>query len=492
MDAAIDDGVHVLSISLGGAPSVFYNDDLAVATFSAIQKGIFVSCAAGNSGPSKTSLSNEAPWILTVGASTIDRRFRTSVVLGNKKIFHGESLYQPKDADHKLRPLIYPVKEGEDTAWCEPESLDHIDVKGKVVLCDAGGLSNYEKGEVVKKAGGAAMIIANNILIGESTSAGAHVILASYVGYKEGVEIKKYLNSTTSPVASIVCAGTVVGLKSDPEMVFFSSRGPSYASPGILKPDITGPGLNILAAWHESVDHKKGTKAIAYNVISGTSMSCPHLAGVAALLKSAHPDWSPAAIKSAIMTTASRVNRNGSAILDERGLPADVLTTGSGHVYPQKALEPGLVFDIQPDDYIPYLCGLGYPPQQIQIIVKKNVTCSKTIQEGQLNYPSFTVSLKRGERRVFTRTVTNVGLAYSSYAMKEVSVPKGVTVNVVVDNNEHVLSFNSVQQTRTYEVTFTRDEHEHKMKRRYGQGYMTWVSDSGKCAVKTPFSFKFE
>ncbi|KAM0053461.1 putative cucumisin [Helianthus debilis subsp. tardiflorus] len=98
-------------------------------------------------------------------------------------------------------------------------------------------------------------------------------------------------------------------------------------------------------------------------------MACPHLAGIAALIKSVHPEWSPAAIKSAIMTTASQVGRNGHAIIDERELPADVFAIGSGHVNPPKAHEPGLVFDIQPDDYIPYLCGLGYTPKYIQLIV---------------------------------------------------------------------------------------------------------------------------
>ncbi|KAK1438161.1 hypothetical protein QVD17_03964 [Tagetes erecta] len=490
MDAAIDDGVHVLSISLGGPSGAFYNGSLAVATFSAVQKGIFVSCSAGNSGPNSTSLGNEAPWILTVGASTINRRFRTSVLLGNKKLLHGESMYQPKHADHKLRPLIYHVKEGEHSAWCQPNSLDHFDVKGKVVLCDAGKLSTIDKGEIVLNAGGAAIIIANGIVSRESISAQANVIPASYVGYKEGVEIKNYLNSTSSPVATILCGGTVLGLKSDPMMAYFSSRGPNFASPGILKPDIIGPGVDILAAWKESTDNKKGTKE-TFNVISGTSMSCPHLAGVAALLTSAHSEWSPAAIKSAIMTTASQVNRMGSAIVDQTGLPADVFAIGSGHVYPQKAHDPGLVFDIQPDNYIPYLCGLGYTPKQVQIIVKKNVTCSETIPEAQLNYPSFSVSIKRGERKAFTRMVTNVGPANSSYTVGDVSVPKGVHVEFAVDDFEYAMRFTSVQQTKTLKVMFSRDAND-KEKDLYGQGYMTLVSDGGKYTVRTPFSFKFE
>ncbi|KAJ0807832.1 putative tripeptidyl-peptidase II [Helianthus annuus] len=165
MDAAIEDGVNVMSIALGASSMPFYKDNVAVAAFNAMQKGISVSCLAGNYGPSSASLLNEAPWVLTVGASTIDRRFRTTVRLGNNKLLHGESLYQPKDFDHKLRPLVYPTR-------CDKGSLEHVDVKGKAVLCDVDGrTNNIAKGMEVKNAGGAAMIIANDIVSGERTEA---------------------------------------------------------------------------------------------------------------------------------------------------------------------------------------------------------------------------------------------------------------------------------------------------------------------------------
>ncbi|KAK1408727.1 hypothetical protein QVD17_40737 [Tagetes erecta] len=487
MDAAIEDGVHVMSLSLGGSSLPFHKHSLSIASFSAVQKGVFVSFAAGNSGPLSETVSNEAPWILTVGASTIDRRIRTSVLLGNKKILDGVSLYQPKDFNHKLRPLVYPGKDGDKhAAGCMKGSLDHIDVKGKVVLCDMSGIGIVGAGQVVKDAGGAAMIIANDKSSGESTDALPHVIPASYVGYKEGVEIKKYLNSTSSPIATILFRGTVLGTKTDPEVADFSSRGPNFASPGILKPDIIGPGVDILAAWIESVDHQTGTKA-TFKFESGTSMSCPHLAGAASLLKSAHPDWSPAAIKSAIMTTASQVSRNGHIITDEKGQPVDLFAIGSGHVNPPKANEPGLVYDIQPDDYIPYLCGLGYTPLQVQTIVKKKVNCSKTIPEAQLNYPSFAVTLKKGESKTYTRTVTNVGPANSTYTIGDWSVMQGVSV--ASSSHSQGLHFTSVGQKLTYQVTFFRHI-KAKVKGPYIQGHMTWVS--GKYSVRTPYSIKYE
>ncbi|PWA91370.1 Peptidase S8/S53 domain-containing protein [Artemisia annua] len=487
MDAAIEDGVDIISLSVGARISKFYTDELAIGSFAAIQQGIFLSGAAGNLGPEITSLLHEAPWILTVGASTIDRQVRTTVSLGNKKLLDGESVYQNENFNHKFRPLVYPGKDGDkDASMCTEGSLDHIDVKGKVVICDQGLIIGPERSMVVKDAGGAALIITNDILYGETIKAGAYVLPASNVGYKEGLEIKKYLNSTCSPVATILFRGTILGVKSAPQVASFSSRGPNSASPGILKPDIIGPGVDILAAWPNSVDNKT-TKA-TFNIISGTSMSCPHLAGTAALLKSAHPEWSPAAIKSAIMTTATHVSLDGHAIRDGfNKLPADIFTIGSGHVNPSKANDPGLVFDIQPDDYIPYLCGLGYTPKQVQMIVRKTVSCLKTIPEAQLNYPSFAVSLTRGDSKTYSRKMTNVGLANSTYTIKDISAPDGVTV--IVGSGFQELSFTEMHQKLEYEVQFTW-HHGDEVKVRYGQGHMTWVS--GRYSVRTPFAFTFE
>ncbi|KAI7993593.1 Subtilisin-like protease SBT1.2 [Camellia lanceoleosa] len=130
---------------------------------------------------------------------------------------------------------------------------------------------------------------------------------------------------------------------------------------------------------------------------------CPQLMelllGITALLKSAHPDWSPAAIKSVIMTTADLANLASKPIVDERLLPANIFATGSGHVNPSRAINPGLVYDLKPNDYIPYLCGLNYTDQGIYLITKRAVKCSKVskILEAQLNYPSFSITLCSGD-----------------------------------------------------------------------------------------------
>ncbi|KAK6783227.1 hypothetical protein RDI58_021024 [Solanum bulbocastanum] len=332
MDMAIEDGVDILSISLGSLSNAFYGNSVALGAFSALKRGIFVSCSGGNSGPYSFSMSNEAPWILTVGASTINRKIQATVVLGNNQEFDGESALQPNDFPPTLLPLAYPGSNASDSdaKYCTPASLNNTNVMGKIVLCEAGKITRADKGIAVKAAGGAAMIFMNREAMANTTLVEAYVLPTTYVGYADGLKIKEYIDSTPNPTATIVFKGTIIGDDRAPVVASFSSRGPSYASPGILKPDIIGPGVNILAAWHISLDNNTNTNS-RFNMISGTSMSCPHLSGVAALLKSVHPDWSPAAIKSAIMTTADVLNLGSNLIEDETYLPANVFATGAGH-----------------------------------------------------------------------------------------------------------------------------------------------------------------
>lgn len=485
LDAAVEDGVDVISISLGlSEPPPFFNDSTAIGAFAAIQKGIFVSCSAGNFGPLSGSLVNGAPWILTVGASTIDRSIVATAKLGNGQEFDGESVFQPSDFSPTLLPLAYAGMNGkQESSLCANGSLNGIDFKGKVVLCErGGGVARIAKGEEVKRAGGAAMILMNDEINGFSLSADAHVLPATHVSYAAGLKIKAYINSTATPTTTILFKGTIIGDSLSPAVSSFSSRGPNLPSPGILKPDIIGPGVNILAAWPFPLNNSTNSK-LTFNIMSGTSMSCPHLSGIAALLKSSHPHWSPAAIKSAIMTSADTLNLENKPIVDETLQPANIFATGSGHVNPSRANDPGLVYDIQPDDYIPYLCGLGYSDREVGIIAHRTIKCSKTssIPEGDLNYPSFSVVL--GSSQTFTRTVTNVGEAHSSHVVI-VTAPEGVDVQV----QPNKLYFSEANQKETYSVTFSRIGSGNKTGG-YAQGFLKWVS--AKHTVRSPISVKF-
>ncbi|KAL3645616.1 hypothetical protein CASFOL_010796 [Castilleja foliolosa] len=474
LDAAIDDGVHILSLSLGGKAVPFHSDSIAIGAYRAAQKGILVSCSAGNMGPKYQTLSNDAPWILTVGASTIDRKIRVIATFGNNEVTEGESAFQPNDfPDTKLE--VVSGAASFDLPYCDRELGD---VRGKIVFCETGGLNGrVAKGQVVKDAGGAAMILASDEKLGNTTFAEAHVLPTIHISYSDGLRIKSYLKSDSNPTAAISFKGTIIGDDRAPVVAGFSSRGPSLASPGILKPDIIGPGVNILAAWHVSVENNDKNKA-NFNIISGTSMSCPHLSGVAALLKSAHPDWSPAVIKSAIVTTANQVNLAGNPIEDEKWSPASVFATSAGHVNVSRANDPGLVYDIQPDDYIPYLCGLNYTNKQVSVIVQRNVDCSrvKSIPEAQLNYPSFSISIK-STPQTYTRTVTNVGEPKSSYAV-EIVAPSGVNVTV----KPVKLRFSKVNQKLQYNVTFTGSS----SGKGSAQGFISWNSASR--SVRSPIA----
>ncbi|KAM1029928.1 hypothetical protein FF1_033858 [Malus domestica] len=130
--------------------------------------------------------------------------------------------------------------------------------------------------------------------------------------------------------------------------------------------------------------------------MSGTSMSCPHISGLAALLKAAHPEWSPSAVKSALMTTAYTPDNIKAPLRDATdGTISNPWAHGSGHIDPSKALSPGLVYDVATEDYIAFLCSLEYTKEHVQAIVKRpNVTCARKYSKpGQLNYPSFSVVL---------------------------------------------------------------------------------------------------
>lgn len=466
MEKAIDDGVNVLSLSLGGGSPDYYRDSVAIGAFGAMEKGIFVSCSAGNAGPSSFSLSNEAPWITTVGAGTLDRDFPAYVSLGNGMNFTGVSLYNGTALPDTSLPFVYAGNASNSTSGnlCMSGTLVPEKVAGKIVLCDRGVTARVQKGEVVKEAGGAGMILANTDSNGEELVADAHLLPATAVGQTSGDEIKKHLFSNPNPTATIIFGGTKVGVQPSPVVAAFSSRGPSSITPEILKPDLIAPGVNILAGWSGrvgptglSVDNRR----VGFNIISGTSMSCPHVSGLAALLKGAHLEWSPAAVRSALMTTAYTAYKNGEQLQDiATGKASTPFDYGAGHVNPLKALDPGLIYDLTTDDYLNFLCALNYTPSQITVVSNRNFTCSESVKYSvaDLNYPSFavpfTTGLGSGGNKVtvlkYTRTLTNVG-ASGTYKVS-VSFPSG-SVKIAVE--PAALSFSQMNEKKMYTVSFS-------------------------------------
>nr|CAB3494819.1 unnamed protein product [Digitaria exilis] len=495
IDAAVADGVGVLSLSLGGGSAPYFRDTVAVGAFGAAAAGVFVSCSAGNSGPSAATVSNSAPWVATVGAGTLDRDFPAYVTLPTGARLAGVSLYAgPSSSSPRpaMLPLVYGGGRDNASKLCLSGTLDPAAVRGKIVLCDRGVNARVEKGAVVKAAGGAGMVLANTAASGEELVADSHLLPAVAVGRTVGDKVREYASRGGGgrPMAMLSFGGTVLGVRPSPVVAAFSSRGPNTVVPEILKPDMIGPGVNILAGWSGVVGPTglaKDGRRTNFNIISGTSMSCPHISGVAALLKAAHPNWSPAAIKSALMTTAYTVDNTNSSLRDAAdGSLANAFAYGAGHVDPQKALSPGLVYDISTNDYVAFLCSLDYSLPHIQVMTKmSNISCPKKFRPGDLNYPSFSVVFKQKSKRIlrFRREVTNVGPAASVYNVK-VTIPESVSVTVTPAK----LTFSMVGQKQRYYVTFASKAAQNHTKPDFG--WISWVNQEH--VVRSPVAFTWK
>ncbi|KAM7277768.1 hypothetical protein ACFE04_004902 [Oxalis oulophora] len=500
MDKAMADGVNIISMSIGGDVKDYYQDIIAIGAFKATAQGILVSCSAGNKGPVASSSTNVAPWITTVGAGTLDRNFPADITLGNGKKYSGVTLYNGKPLPKILLPIVYgsDASNSSSGAACLDGSLIKTKVSGKIVVCDrGGGISRAEKGMIVKDAGGLGMILANTEIYGEDLFADAHFLPAVAVGAKVGNVIKDYISSNSNPTATISPGRTQLGIKPSPMVALFSSRGPNPLTPEILKPDIFAPGVNILAGWTGKggpTGLEIDRRHVKFNIISGTSMSCPHISGLAALVKAAHPDWSPAAIRSALMTTAYTADKDGKPIQDAAtAKSATPFDFGSGHVNPVAALNPGLVYDTTVSDYVGFLCALDYTSEQIKIITNKDITCDshKVYRVQNLNYPSFAVSFetaldRKGEKGVkstvkYNRTLTNVGPP-ATYKVSLSSDTQSVKMSVEPTS----LSFEKANEKKSYTVTFTAISTPSA-----GNGFARLQWSDGKHIVSSPIAFSW-
>ncbi|XP_042506349.1 subtilisin-like protease SBT1.3 [Macadamia integrifolia] len=491
IDRAVADGVNVLSISLGGGVSSYYRDSLSVAAFGAMEMGLFVSCSAGNGGPEPFTLTNVSPWITTVGASTMDRDFPAAVKLGNGKFLTGVSLYKGRRnlSIKKQYPVVYMggnSSSPDPTSLCLEGTLDSHTVAGKIVICDRGISPRVQKGQVVKDAGGVGMILANTPENGEELVADSHLIPTVAVGEKAGKSIKHYTVTNPHPTATLAFLGTKVGIRPSPVVAAFSSRGPNLLTPEILKPDLVAPGVNILAAWTGDVGPSSlstDRRRVKFNILSGTSMSCPHVSGVAALLKARHPDWSPAAIKSALMTTAYVHDNTRYPIVDaSTGAPSNSYDHGAGHINPSRALDPGLIYDMGVQDYFEFLCTQNLTPMQLKVFTKSSKRSCRHIlaNPGDLNYPAITAVLPdQPSTTVLTlhRTVTNVGTPVSTYHAK---VSRFTAASVIVEPK--TLHFTRKGQKLSFKITFTTKSQQSKPE----FGGLTWTDGVHK--VRSPIA----
>ncbi|XP_037413982.1 subtilisin-like protease SBT5.6 [Triticum dicoccoides] len=485
MDDAVGNGVDVMSVSIGssGKPPRLPDDGIAVGALHAARRGVVVVCSGGNSGPAPATVSNLAPWILTVGASSIDRSFNSPITLGNGMVIMGQTVTPYQLPPNRTYPMVYaaqavvPGTPANVTNQCLPNSLSPQKVRGKIVVCLRGSGLRVGKGREVKRAGGAAIVLGNPPLYGSEVPVDAHVLPGTAVSMADVNTILKYINSSANPTAYLERSRTVVDVKPSPVMAQFSSRGPNVLEPSILKPDVTAPGLNILAAWSEASSPTKldgDNRVVKYNIISGTSMSCPHVSATAVLLKSAHPDWSAAAIRSAIMTTATANNAEGGPIMNADGTVAGPMDYGSGHIRPRHALDPGLVYDASFQDYLLYACASGGAQ------LDRSFPCPATPpRPHELNYPSVAIHGLNGSTTV-RRTVTNVGEHGAHYSVAVVE-PMGFSVKVSPTS----LAFARAGEKKTFTIKIAATEkRSRRPKRKYLAGSYTW--SDGVHAVRSP------
>ncbi|KAF9602788.1 hypothetical protein IFM89_031557 [Coptis chinensis] len=492
IDQAIEDGVDLMSLSLGFPETTFDGNPIAVGSFAAMEKGIFVSCSAGNSGPHAYTMFNGAPWITTVGAGTIDREFLAYVTLGDGvATIKGKSIY-PMDLSISHVSLYY----GQDTNKqnCEDFSLDSIEVLGKIVFCAFNNRTRVRaQMKEVARAGAKGALLATNLT--KSTSFFAFNFPFVAISPIEGELIKDYLQKTSEATVDIKFIITELGTKPAPQVANFSSRGPNQRAPWVLKPDILAPGVEVLAAWplDKAItpigeDDSLNTD---YALLSGTSMSSPHVVGIATLLKSAHRDWSSAAIRSAMMTTADVIDNQNEQILDiSTGTAGTPLDFGAGHVNPNKAVDPGLVYDIEVEDYINFLCALNYTSQQIKVITRRsNYACDQANLD--LNYPSFAVVLSNNTNTTtysFKRVLTNVANSDSVYRAV-IWAPSGM--EVVVEPS--TLTFGSKYTKAEFTMKVVVDVAGHSTQSGYigKHGYLIWYEIKGKHVVRSPIVLAF-
>jgi subtilisin family serine protease len=451
IDQAVADGVDVINYSVSGSRTSFL-DPVEVSFLFAADAGIFVAASAGNDGPTTSTVAHPAPWTTTVAAGTHNRDGKGSVTLGNGITYYGASVATPVGP----APLVDSVNAGAagsaatEVELCYPDTLDPAVVTGKIVLCKRGAIARVDKSLAVKQAGGVGMVMYNDP--DSSLNADFHYVPTVHVNRTDGLAIKAY--AAAAGATATINESEIVYDAPAPFTASFSSRGPLLASADLLKPDVIAPGQDILAAVAPP-----GNAGRDFDLYSGTSMSAPHVAGLAALLKDRHPTWSPMAVRSALMTSAGDV-------LDGPNSDPEVLfRQGAGHVEPNSAADPGLVFDAGWNDWLAFLCGSGQ--------LTASYCPSIKIDPSDYNNPSVAIGDLAGSQTV-TRTVTNVGKDAATY---DASVSGLTGLEVKVSPASFTLAPGAKQRL---EITVTTTSAELNQ---YVGGHITWTDGTHQVRI---------
>ncbi|TQO20480.1 PA domain-containing protein [Rhodoglobus vestalii] len=447
IDQAVADGVDVINYSIGGGAATSTVSPTDQAFLGAAAAGVFVAASAGNSGPDATTLDNAAPWITTVAASTIPN-YEATVTLGDGQELAGASI--TVDLDPAAEPLTGELANAQDVALgdavdpnlCLADTLDPALVAGKIVVCERGAIARVDKSAEVARAGGIGAVIVN--VTPSSTDLDTHVIPTVHLDARFYDQLVAYAK-TEGATATFTPGNETAYQPPAPQVAGFSSRGPVEADGSdIVKPDLSAPGVGILAAGANA----EGA-APTFQLLSGTSMSSPHVAGLAALYLGERPNATPAEIKSAFMTTAyDTVDGDGNPVTDP-------FTQGSGHIDPTKFFEPGLLYLNGIGDWLSYIEGAGYDVLDPAV---------EAIDPSNLNLASIGIgSLTAPETITRTVTSTQAGTFDSS-----ISIP-GIDATV----SPSTLTFGAAGETQSFEVTLSRTD---APLDQFATGALTWTS----------------
>jgi subtilisin family serine protease len=464
IDQAVADGVDVINFSISGSQTNFL-DPVEVAFLYAARAGVFVAASAGNSGPTTSTVAHPGPWLTTVAAGTHNRNGAGSVTLGNGATYNGASIATavgPRPfidsvdaalpgADLNQAALCYSTLDTADGS----RVLDPAKVAGKIVLCDRGVTARVNKSLAVQEAGGAGMVLVN--VTPGSTNADFHYVPSVHLADTFRAAVKAY--AATPGATATINQATIVYDVPAPFTASFSSRGPLRAGGGdVLKPDLIAPGQDILAGVAPP-----GNGGELFSLYSGTSMSSPHVAGLAALFKEKFPTWSPMMIKSALMTTGYDVLDGGTPAPNTN--PVLIFRQGAGHVNPLAAANPGLVYNAGWNDWLAFLCGTN--PGSISA-----ATCNTLVSWGystdpsNLNQASIAIGDMAGTQTV-TRKVTNVTGGRATFTASVSTAG----FNALVTPASLTLA---PGETKSYTVTFTRTT---AALNAYTGGQLTWSND---------------
>lgn len=442
INQAVLDGVDVLNYSISGTTSTT-TDPVSLAFLSAASAGIFVAASAGNSGPEASTVNHGEPWVTTVAASSFSQELQGTVEFSDGSKFRGASIMNREVAGAGV-VLAADAGSGQDPAprLCGPGSLDPAKIAGKVVVCDRGTYDRVAKSAEVARGGGVGMILVN--LTPSSLDADKHSVPTVHVNPPATETIKAKVAANPAITVSLVNKDTTgLPAEAQPQIAGFSSRGPLIATDSdLLKPDVAAPGVAVLAGVSPI-----GAGGDKFGFMSGTSMASPHVAGFGALILGKNPAWSPAAVKSAMMTTAGDVK------LADGTKNTDMLATGAGQVDPARVLDPGLVYDADGDDYLRFIQGTG---------VDLGMPGLGATKPRDMNVPSFSLGNLAGRIEV-TRTVT--AMTPGVYRAKA-SVP-GVKVTVTPS----ILQFGAAGEKRTFKVSF---ENQSAKLGSFATGSLTW------------------